>query len=262
MTPSFVTRSSRALTGLSKLGLAMAGAIALLGSAPAAAAVLNFESQLPTVYAGGEFFDENGFRVTVVDNHGDGTGLAGGTVNGSDPTTCALGGCPSGNNTTFYIGVVDGGAVITRNWAEATFRLRGFDFSFMAPFGGLAAGSYGQLNLTGNLLGGGTVFTSLDFPSAVDASGNPMFGSAMLAADFMNATLTSLSIRACINDGNSCIYPGDDSPLISQAQFGIDNIDLAEVPEPGSMALIGLGMGALALRRRKSSVSQPAAVAA
>ncbi len=255
MTPSFLKRPSRTLSGISKLGLAMAGAIALLGSAPAAAAVLNFESQLPNVFAGGETINENGFRLTVVDNLGDGTGLAGGIVNGSDPTSCALGGCPSGNNTNFYVGVVDGGAVITRNWSEATFRLTGFDYSFMGPIGGLAPGSYGRLNLVGNLLGGGTISTSLDFTSAFDNSGNPVFGPAALAADFMSATLTSLSFRACLFDGNSCIYPSLDSPLLGQAQFGIDNINLAEVPEPGSMALIGLGMGALALRRRKTAAS-------
>lgn len=262
MTPSFVKRSSRALTGLSKLGLAMAGALALLGSAPAAAAVIDFETQMPWIYNGGEVIEENGFSLRVVDNHGVGDGLAAGIVNGSDPTSCALGGCPSGNNSLFYVGVADGSAVITRNWVDPTFRLRGLDFSFMAPLGGLTAGSYGQLQLIGNLAGGGTISTALDFPSAVDALGNPMFATASLASAFMNATLTSLSIRACINDGTSCIYPDENSPFLNQAQFGIDNIDLAEVPEPGSLALIGLGMGAFALRRRKAAAATTATVTA
>ena len=42
---------------------------------------------------------------------------------------------------------------------------------------------------------------------------------------------------------------------VNQAQFAIDNLALAEVPEPGSLALIGLGMGALLARRRKSAPS-------
>lgn len=255
MTPNFLKRPSRARSGLSTLALAMAGAIALLGSAPAAASVIDFETQMPWIYNGGETLEEAGYRLTIVDHHGDGTGLAAGVANGSDPTTCALGGCPSGNNSVFYVGVNDGGLLINRNWTLPTFQLRGFDFSFMAPLGGLAAGSYGQLQLTGTLAGGGTISTALDFPSMVDAQGNPMFGQASLASAFMNATLTGLSIRACINDGNSCINPDDNSSFINQAQFGIDNIDLAEVPEPGSMALIGLGMGALALRRRKSAAT-------
>ena len=255
MTPNSLKRSSRARSGLSKLALAMAASLAVLGSAPAAAAVIDFETQMPWIYGGGETLEENGYRLTVVDTHGDGSGLAAGTVNGNDTTSCALGGCPSGNNTIFYVGVNDGALVITRNWLMETFQVRGFDFSFMAPIGGLAAGSYGQLQLVGNLVGGGTVSATLDFPSMVDAEGNPMFGAATLASDFMNATLTGLNIRACINDGTGCINPADDSPLINQAQFGLDNINLAEVPEPGSMALIGLGMGALALRRRKQTAS-------
>lgn len=259
MTPNFLKRPSRARSGLSSLALAMAGACALFGSASAAASIIDFETQMPWIYNGGEALEEAGYRLTVVDYHGDGSGLAAGVANGNDPTSCALGGCPSGNNSVFYVGVNDGGLLLTRNWALPTFQLRGFDFSFMAPLGNLAPGSYGQLQLTGTLAGGGTISTALDFPSMVDAQGNPMFGAASLASAFMNATLTSLSIRACVNDGTSCINPGDDSSYINQAQFGIDNINLAEVPEPGSMALIGLGMGALALRRRKSAASANAA---
>lgn len=262
MTPNFLKRPSRAHSGLSTLVLAVVGAFALLGSAPAAASVIDFETQMPWIYNGGETIEEAGYRLTVVDNHGDGSGLAAGIANGNDPTSCALGGCPSGNNSVFYVGVNDGGLMITRNWTLPTFQLRGFDFSFMAPLGGLVAGSYGQLQLTGTLAGGGTISTALDFPSMVDEQGNPMFGQASLGSAFMAATLTSLSIRACVNDGNSCINPDDNSSFINQAQFGIDNINLAEVPEPGSMALVGLGMGALALRRRKSAVSNNAALGA
>jgi len=251
MTPSIQTRPSR--SRFSKL--ALAGALVLLGSLPAAASVINFENQMPWIYNGGETIEEAGYRLTIVDNHGDGSGLAAGIANGSDPTTCALGGCPSGNNSLFYLGVNDGSVVVTRTWEQPIFKLRGFDFSFMAPIGGLQAGSYGQLQLIGNMAGGGMVFQNLDFPSMVDALGNPMFGAATLSSNFLNAALTSLSIRACINDGNGCVFPDDNSDLINQAQFGIDNIDLAELPEPGSMALIGLGMGALALRRRKHTAT-------
>jgi hypothetical protein len=256
MTTSIQSRFSHTKTGLSKLALALAGSLALLASAPAAAAIIDFESQLPTIYLPGETFEEAGFFLTAVDNHG-GSGIPGGLANGFDPTTCPLGGCPTGNNSLFYVGVNDGGLDITRNWVENTFMLRGFDFSFLAPVGDLDPGVYGQLQLSATTVGGATITTSLDFP-AVGANGRPPFGAAALGSAFMNATLTSLNIRACLFDGNACVNPGDDSLLINQAQFAIDNINLAEVPEPGSMALIGLGMGALALRRRKTTANNNA----
>lgn len=257
MTTFFQSRFSHTKTGLSKLALAVAGSLALLASAPAAASIIDFENEMPWIYNGGETISQAGYLLTVVDNHGDGMGQAGGVANGNDPTTCPLNGCPTGNNSLYYLGVNDGGLSITRSWIENTFMLRGFDFSFLAPVGDLDPGVYGQLQVSATTMGGATLSTSLDFP-AVDGSGRPPFGSAMLDSAFMNTTLTSLSFRACLFDGNACVNPGEDSLLINQAQFGIDNIDLSEVPEPGSIALIGLGMGALALRRRKITAANNA----
>ena len=255
MTTFFQSRFSHTKTGLSKLALAVAGSVALLASAPAAAAVINFENQWPTIYFPGESFEESGYVLTAIDNH-DGSGIPGGIANGNDPTTCPEGGCPAGNSSLYYIGVNDGGLDIARNWVENTFILRGFDFSFVAPLGGLKTGSYGQLQLNATTVGGATIATSLDFPAIV--GGRPQFGTAMLDSAFLNTTLTSLSFRACLFDGSSCVNPEDGDMFINQAQFAIDNIDLAEVPEPGSIALIGLGMGALALRRRKTTATNNA----
>lgn len=255
MTTIFSTRST-ARSGLTKLALGVATALTMLAATPAMATVLNFENELPFPYNGGEQMFNGDYTLTVVDNHGDGKGGAGVIVNGNDPYTCSADGCPTGNNSFYYLGVNDGGIVLTRNnWG---FRLTGFDYAFLAPVGGLDDFSYGALNLVGTLTDGSTISASLDFPGYVD--GHPSFGAAQLGSDFLNATLTSLTIRACVNvdgdDGSlSCVYPAEGSPILNQAQFGIDNIALAEVPEPGSLALLGLGAGALALRRRKSKPS-------
>lgn len=255
MTTIFSTRSS-ARSGLTKLALGVTTALTMLAATPAMATVLNFENETPFPYVGGDKFLKDDYTLTVVDNHGDGTGGAGVVVNGNDPYTCSADNCPTGNNSYYYLGVNDGGLVLTRNnWG---FRLTGFDYSFLAPVGGLEDFSYGALNLVGTLMDGSTISASLDFPGYVD--GHPSFAAAQLGSDFLNATLTSLSIRACVNvdgaDGSlSCVYPAEGTPILNQAQFGIDNITLAEVPEPGSLALLGLGAGALALRRRKSNAS-------
>jgi hypothetical protein len=220
------------------------------------ASVVNFESLSPdAIYGDGETLSEAGYTLTAVDNHGGTSGAVGLLVNGMDPTSCWLGGCPTNNTSHSYLGLNDGGVTIKKD-DGGKFSLRGLDFGFVAPFGGLPNFSYGQLLLTGTFGNGGTVGYALNFPG-LDNSGNPLFDTATLPAGFGYAELTSLTIRACLFDGiGGCTVAADiNDPSIYQAQFAIDNLALAEVPEPGSLALIGLGMGAFLARRRKSAVS-------
>jgi hypothetical protein len=256
MTTNPTSCVSRAQPGLNKLVLGVATALALLGSATATAAVVNFESLSPDgIYVDGDTLGEAGYTLQAVDNHGGTSGVVGLLLNGMDPTSCWLGGCPTNNTSHFFLGLNDGGVTVTKT-DGGLFSLRSLDYGFVAPFGGLPNFSYGQLMLTGNLANGTTVGMSLDFPG-MDASGNPLFDTATLPTAFGHTQLTGLTIRACLFDGNGgcTVAPDISDPSIYQAQFAIDNLALAEVPEPGSLALIGLGMGAFLARRRKSAPS-------
>ncbi|QJE00784.1 PEP-CTERM sorting domain-containing protein [Massilia forsythiae] len=252
-TPTVYLSGARAR--LKQLALGTGAALSLLGAVPAMAGVVNFESVDPTFYVDGETLSEAGYALQVVDTHGTGA-LAGLLVNGLDPTTCSLGGCPTDNQSHYYAGLADGALRITRNGGEA-FSLASFDYAFVAPIGGQINTPYGQLVLTGTVRDLGTTISyAINFPGT-DSAGNPVFSSALPSAAFASSVFTSLTIRACLFDGNGgCTYPQDISdPAYNQAQFALDNINLAEVPEPGSLALLALGMGALTLRRRKSAVS-------
>jgi hypothetical protein len=247
---------SQARPGLHQLVLGVAAACALLGAAPAMATVIDFESLSPDAfYLGGDTLTDAGYTLRAVDNHAGTSGAVGLLANGLDPSTCWAGGCPTNNTSHFYLGVNDGGVTIKKN-DSGVFSLRSLDYGFVAPVGGQPNFSYGQLMLTGNLANGTTIDTTFDF-AGTDASGNPLFDTAMLPPDFGNAVLMGLTIRACLFDGmGGCTVAQDGSdPTLYQAQFAIDNISLATVPEPGSLALLGLGMGALMMRRRKSAAS-------
>lgn len=245
------TRTPSALRGLKIAATGIAGALALLAAAPASAAVIGFETNGLPIFTGGDQFSEAGYTMTVLDSVASAGGGASGMIaDGANSYTCDVSQCPSGNSSYYYLGLNDGGLKVERDGAAKSFQLKGLDYAFLAPIGGLQNFNYGQLSLTGTLQGGGTVHTEFNFPTQ-DADGLYTFGPATLLPAFSNATLTSLTVSACLfGSDNQCYNPAD-----NQAQFGIDNLNLAAVPEPETYAMLLAGLAAMGLLSRRRTPS-------
>ncbi len=231
-------------------------ATALLGTAfcaPAAfAGLIDFEANELIVIDGGQAVASGGFTFTASDSElaqaVGVTGAAGGIYNGG--AGCGDTPCPGGNKTNFYVGLNDGAVTVTRNSPWSDFRIDRLDFGFLAPTPGLADGVYGQLRLTGNLFAGGTINAAMDF-GGQNALGEFMFNRWALDQAFSSAVLNGLTIRACLFDETGACNNSLDFPTMNQAQFGIDNLNLVEVPEPAAPALLALGALGMALSARR-----------
>lgn len=229
---------------------AVAGALALFCAAPAFADTITFESIAPSGYFAGETVNEAGYDILMLDGP---FGGANGVV--MDDGDCAVAACPAGA-TGQYLGVLNDGGVsfaLTDN-ALAGFNLGGFDFAFIAAVGGLPNFNYGRLQLSGLLADGTSLMTAFDFP-AQNANGDYVFSGANLDNSFRSAVFKSLTFNACMFDDSLNCVNSLDNPAFYTAQFALDNLQLNAVnavPEPVSFLLVGLGMGAMALGRRRA----------
>ncbi len=251
MNNSTQLQQAPAFRRLKQLSAVALGAMALMSAVPAMADTIDFESQLPDIFAGGMSFTDHGFNLLVIDSpfSSTGDGLAGALVNGADPYTCVNAVCPAGNDSSYYAGLNDGAVKLTGSDARG-FRLSAIDYAFVSPIGGLPTGLQpGKLTISAEKVGGGTVYAELDF-SALNGNSASPFVHAGLSAQFGTAAYSSVVFSSCLFDGN-----GGCSPYGNQAQFAIDNIEVTAVPEPQTYAMLGLGLAAIGLlsRRRRAS---------
>lgn len=238
--------------GLKKMTAAALGALALMSAAPAMADVINFESIGSATFDGKDVFGENGYSMTVVDSPSSstGTGFAGAVGNGSDPYLCAIAACPTGNGSYFYMGVNDGGLKVARD-DNTAFRLFSLNYAFLPPVGGLPSDSYGMLTVVGQTVAGGSALATFRFP-LLDSTGNSPFVTAGLKAAFGDTQFSSVTFSSCLwSNSGSCINPAG-----NQAQFALDNLLLAPVPEPTTYAMMGLGLAAIGLVSRRRAKKQ------
>jgi hypothetical protein len=239
-------------------GAAMSGLIAaLFCTAPAYADIVNFDTLAPAAYLSGETISESGYSMLLIEGPvAAGLGLVGNTgtiLNSTKKSSCDIIACPAGGNGN-YLGVFQDGAVRFSHQGELSgFTLTGFDFAFVAPTP-VDPGNYGQLQLSGVNWQGTTIVTRLDFPGQ-NNNGAFLFGSATLDAAFRGYVFSSLTINACIYDGEGVCQNSWDNPAWNQAQFALDSLNLTAVPEPASLLLAALGLGALGLSRRRQAAA-------
>lgn len=237
----------------------MSGLIAaLFCAAPAYADVVNFDTLAPAAYLSGDAISESGYGMLFLEGpFAAGLGLPPGgigtIIDNNDPASCDIIACPVGASGN-YLGVFnDGGVRFSHQGELSGFTLTGFDFAFIAP-APVGPGNYGQLQLSGVNWQGTTITTRLEFPGQND-NGSFMFGSAGLDAAFRANVFSALTISACIYDGDGICQNSWDNPAGNQAQFALDNLSLTAVPEPASILLAALGLGALGLSRRRQAAS-------
>lgn len=136
--------------------------------------------------------------------------------------------------------------VVMTSAAGNSFYLNAFDFAEFV--GDSASYDKNELNaswivLRGNLSGGGSVSQLFPLDGLNDGPGGANdFQSALLSPIWVVSRLSSLEFQ-----GYNLLGP------TTPRGFMLDNIDSTEVPEPGTLTLIGAGLAGLGLRRRRRS---------
>ncbi|HEY9101002.1 NF038120 family PEP-CTERM protein [Chitinimonas sp.] len=222
---------------IKKALLAFAAALAL----PAAmASQITFDPAAPNIYAGGEGFDEAGYKLNVVPPLGgvDG-GLNGAVV--SNAASCVVLDCPVGNSTQYFLGLNDGGLKVSKSDGLG-FRLFGFDASFVAPVVANIPFSVARIVIFGHDVFDNEYWTSFTLPGQ-NANGYWEFSNFVF--DATDTWFRDVTFLACLTDeSGQCVADGQ-----NQAQFALDNVNL--VPEPTSWALLGISLAAMLVAARR-----------
>lgn len=205
------------------------------------AATVDFESIPVNFFVDGDTFSENGYTLKVQGDFG--------VVDTASAFFIAQ--APTGNDSQFYAGLNDSRLMLSRT-DGALFRLFGFDAGFVAPLPQDPGVRAGRIEVNAIDAMGNPVFNSWEFaPSADD--GSFAFLTYHGAADFASFN----AIKSAIFD--ACVYVDLDvdntcgNPFQNLGQFGLDNVNVAVIPEPSTYALMALGFAALAARARRAT---------
>ncbi|MGL1833903.1 PEP-CTERM sorting domain-containing protein [Rhodocyclaceae bacterium SMB388] len=150
-------------------------------------------------------------------------------------------------NTSFFgssIGFVKGGSsenpFLTTNEATNTITINGFSPSINAIGGNFFGNNFSGLFAVGDI--------ELTFADSLGASLTLTISAAELTSFrgvLSDGSITELAIRS-VQPDSGFLWPSVDNLVLAQSSLN--------VPEPGSIALIGLGFAGLAAARRRKSV--------
>lgn len=213
------------------------GALSLgLSALTASAAPVNFEDVTPTLFSASSVTSQ-GYKLTSAGDGFSGVDTAAGFS--------AMGNAPSNANSQFLYALNNDRVTLSREDGQK-FSLFGFDAGFIAPYGGIGVDiDAGELWLVGDT-GNGMVADGFWFGLS-DQTGNWNLNNYQ-TQNLLNVSVFSITFLACVYDDTGCNFTSDQIVL---PQFALDNLN---VPEPGTLVLAALALGAVGVTRRRRSV--------
>lgn len=239
-----IRTSSLTATFKKLLGAAAIGAT-LCASSAAQAGVLDFETQLDFPFFGAGRIEQMGNYYVQGGGVGD---FVGGIVSND---SCFGVQCPTNNATSYYTALDDGYMFFGMEDGSA-FTISSLDASFIGA-GATSYPSVAALLYVTAFNADGSILAEAYLNLAGPTNGNFQFATLDLTGFGGGASFTDVRVASY-----ACDATGNCNRNTNQANFAIDNIvtvnAAGDVPEPGSFALMGLGLlGLRAVSRRRAA---------